>query len=234
MSLRQLKARLKRLERAQTIAQNDPDPGHTFVVDPSVARALRDDYKRALLLSDKQYNPQENGGPISAVEREEKSRLLARIKESARAIGCPASYGPDQRKNDSDRLRKASCKDGPLTEAEDAEDAQARARALAYYERPDGSIRDLERLEEEFGALALHANDQRKLDDLRERYPEWVSDFSESLLYHSSAASQRVMAALRVAEAKEEEERRLRRRQEREREADARTHKDDEDVGGWR
>jgi hypothetical protein len=226
MSLRQLKARLKRLERAQTIAQNDPHPGHTFVIGLEQARTLRDDYKRALRLSDKQYKPQENGGPISAAELKEKSRLLARIKESARAIGCPASYGPDQRKNDSDRLRKASCKLGPLTEAEDAEEAQARARALAYYERPEGSIRDLERLEVEFGALALGAHDQQKLDDLRQRYPEWVSDFTESPVYHAIAAGQRAVAAFGVAEAKEEEERRLRRRQERERQAADRDHED--------
>jgi hypothetical protein len=211
MSLRHLKARLKRLERAQTIAEDDPDPGHTFVIDPEEARALRNDYKRALHLSDKQYDLQENGGPISADELEEKSRLLAHIKERARAIGCPASYGRDQRKNDSDRLRKASCKPGPLTEAEDAEDAQARARALAFFERPEGSIRDLERLGEEFGALALNAHDQQQLDNLRQRYPELVFDFTESSAYRPLLAGKRVLAEFRVAEAKEEEERRLRR-----------------------
>jgi len=92
MSLYKLRTRLERLERAKTIDDNDPDPARTFTIDPAVARALRDDYERACYLMRKEYAPSENGGPISAAEVEEKSRLFESIKKRARAIGCPSSY----------------------------------------------------------------------------------------------------------------------------------------------
>jgi hypothetical protein len=140
MSLRHLKARLKRLERAQTIAQNDSDPGCTFVIDPVLARALRDDYEREQdLLYQLDVSRDKTG------IREEKSRLRASIEERARAIVCPASYGLEQRKIDWDLLEKMSKRrhwgtwlGPPMTAVEDAEEAQARARILAFEESPIG------------------------------------------------------------------------------------------------
>jgi hypothetical protein len=108
MSSHRLRARLNRLERAITTAiATDSDPASNFIIDQAVARALRDDWERACHLLRKEWGPSEMGGPISAAEMEEKYQLFASIKERARAIGCPASYGAVQRSNDHDRLHKA-------------------------------------------------------------------------------------------------------------------------------
>src|SRR5215467_10497713 len=182
MSLYKLRTRLERLERAKTIADNDPDPARTFTIDPAVARALRDDYERACYLLRKEYGPSENGGPISAAEVEEKSRLFESIKKRARAIGCPSSYGKVQRGIDSNRLQKAWLKrlpnwgGVPLTDAEDAEEAQARARCLAFEESPERRRQRLRELER-FGSRSV--TEQKELDDLYQSYPDMKVDITK-------------------------------------------------------
>ncbi len=70
-----------------------------FVIEPGLARSLRDDSERLKQLTDKRW-----GGPLSAAEEQEESNLRARIAETARAIGCPANYGPREARKDEDRL----------------------------------------------------------------------------------------------------------------------------------
>ena len=74
----------------------------------------------------------------------EKERISASISERAKTITCPVGYGPVQAREDSKRaarLRdKRTCGIG-LTDAEDAEEAQLKARVCAYRESPEGRAR---------------------------------------------------------------------------------------------
>src|SRR5215510_8473612 len=51
-----------------------------------------------------------DGGPVSAAEMEEESRLRASIADRIRAIGCPAGYGAREARDDSNRLHQLHCK----------------------------------------------------------------------------------------------------------------------------
>jgi hypothetical protein len=209
MSLHRLKARLKKLERAMSIAENDPDPARTFVIDPAVAKALRDDYERELNLLRRQHGPNEYGAKLSAAEIEEKSRLSISIKERARAIGCPASYGRVQQDIDSERLHKAWLKRFPngtsMSAAEDAEEAQARARMLAFGQTPEQlarqRIEELDRIDG-CGGRRRTAVEQQELDDLRRRYPpEPEGDITQDPTYPAILALQREIAKRKLRNA---------------------------------
>jgi hypothetical protein len=143
MSLGRLRARLDRLERSHRAA--NPHIDSDFPIDPAMAKQLRDDQDRLDATARKQACPNEYGGPPSAVELAEAERLKASIKERARAIECPLSYGPIRARADSERrhhlwckrLSPPSCGGFPLNAIEDAEEAQVRARLLVYEERPE-------------------------------------------------------------------------------------------------
>jgi hypothetical protein len=151
-----------------------------FTIDPVVARAIRDDTERLNELLRKRYAPSQHGGPLSAAEEQEDSRLSARIAELAKAIGCPVGYGALQAQKDGNRLSKLyykrisppSCGGGDLSDAEDAEEAQLRARVAAYEQSPEGlarsRIRDLG-LKECLGRCTTA--EQGELDRLRALYP---------------------------------------------------------------
>jgi hypothetical protein len=211
MTLHRLKARLKKLERAMSVAENDPDPARTFVIDPAVAKALRDDYERELNLFRRQHGPNQYGAKLSAAEMEEKSRLSISIKERARAIGCPASYGRVQQDIDSKRLDKAELKRFPnwagpcMTAAEDAEEAQARARMLAFGQTPEQlarqRIEELDRIDG-CGGRRRTAVEQQELDDLRRRYPpEPEGDITQDPTYPAILALQREIAERKLRNA---------------------------------
>ena len=149
-----------------------------FTIDPVLARALRDDYERASELVRK-------GRPLSAAEEQEQAWLGARITKTAKAIGCPAGYGLKQAQKDSNRLHQLYCKrisppscgGGALRDAEDAEEAQLRARVAAFDESPEGCarhrIRDLEMQDFRGGRSA---DEQNELDSLRTLYPDLPLD----------------------------------------------------------
>jgi hypothetical protein len=111
-----------------------------FVIEPEVARILRDDMER-LSSFDRR--------PLSAAEQEEKSELCARIAETARGISCPANYGRKEAEQDRDRLqtifakRRSGASGGakPLSEAEIAAEAQLAARVAAFDEGPEPRAR---------------------------------------------------------------------------------------------
>jgi hypothetical protein len=151
-----------------------------FTIDNAVAKALRDDYHRLGELERKKC-----GDPLSAAEVEEESKLRARIGDRARAIVCPAGYGLKQAQKDGYRLHQLYCKrispppcgGGALPEAEDAEEAQLRARVAAFDESPEGCarhrIRDLEMQDVRGGRSAA---EQNELDRLRTLYPDLPLD----------------------------------------------------------
>ena len=144
-----------------------------FTIDNAEAKALRD-----------------GGDPLSAVEVEEESGLRARIYDRAGAIGCPTGYGLKQAQKDSNRLHQLYCKristpscgGGALSDAEDAEEAQLRARVAAFDESPQGCarrrIRDIEM--QDFGG-GRSAAEQSEFDNLRTLYPDLPLDSDDPL-----------------------------------------------------
>ena len=158
-----------------------------FTIDPVLARALRDDYERASELVRK-------GRPLSAAEEQEQAWLGARITKTAKAIGCPAGYGLKQAKKDDARLHRLYCQrisppqcgGGALPEAEDAEEAQLRARVTAFYESPEGCARErISHLEMQDFRGGRSAAEQNELDNLKTLYPDLPLDpdnpFTEAL-----------------------------------------------------
>ena len=154
MNLRQLQARVARLERSSRLAKSKQDGASEFPIDRLLAKSLRDDYERVWALHQKRIAPREHGGPPSAAELIEVEELEASLADRAKAIGCPVSYGPLAEHKDSTRLHALwgkrmsppSC-GGRLTDAEDAEEAQLRARVLAFQHRTEdrkGSLAEKE------------------------------------------------------------------------------------------
>ena len=143
-------------------------------IDNAVAKALRDDYHRLGELVRKK-------DPLSAAELEEESNLRVRIGDRARAIGCPAGYGLKQAQQDNNRLHQLDCKrisppscgGGALPDAEDAEEAQLRARVVAFDESPEGCAR---RRIRELEMQWRSAVEQNELDNLRTLYPDLPLD----------------------------------------------------------
>src|ERR1700730_7921507 len=161
-----------------------------FTIDPVLARALRDDYERSCELLRKGTTPNQYGGPRTAAEEQEHGWLRARITKTAKAIGCPAGYGLKQAKEDNNRLHRLYCKrisprscgGGALPDAEDAEEAQLRARVAAFDESPEGCarrrIRDLELQDFRGGRSAA---EQNELDNLKTLYPDLPLDPDDPL-----------------------------------------------------
>jgi hypothetical protein len=146
------------------------DVASQFTIDPVLARALRDDYRRRDELCRKR--------PLNAAEELEYSWLSSRITKMAKAIECPAGYGAFQARRDDNRLYELYCKrispcGDALPDAEDAEEAQLRARVAAYRESPEGLARrricELERKKFREGCTTA---EQSELDGLQARYPE--------------------------------------------------------------
>ena len=159
--------------------------GRDFIIDPGLAKALRDDSERLNQLGHKQSE-----GPLSAAEEQEESSLRARIAETARAIGCPANYGPREARKDLDRLHSLYCKrisppscgGGTLSEAEDAEEAQLTARVAAYEESPEGHARSrIFQLKLADFSRGLGGAETEELQSLRKIYPDLPPDSDDPL-----------------------------------------------------
>jgi len=203
MGRQRLRARLTRLERGKPADTRGPDPVHdpapatTLLITPAMARALRDDYERVSELLRKQ--------PISAAELEEKSRLEASIAERAGAIGSLLpSDGQAQPGLHSDPLHKAWLKRLPnwagasMTEAEDAQEAQARARMLAFEQSPKGRARRrIDELDSKGRETPLSAAEQQELDGLRERYSIRRIRIEEDPLHAAVLAWERALKTFR-------------------------------------
>ncbi len=125
-----------------------------FVIDPGLARMLRDDSARLRQIAD----------------GEEEAMLRARIAETVQAIGCPSNYGPREAGKDRNRLHHFYCKrrspGGALSEAEDAEEAQVTARVAAFEESPEGRARS------RIFQLKLSGAETEELESLRKIYPD--------------------------------------------------------------
>lgn len=157
--------------------------GADFIIDPALAKSLRDDKHRLGKLVGKQFG--ENGAPLSAAEIKEEVELRARIADRASAIGCPVGYGPKQARHDSFRLHRLNCKQlspsscggGVLSDAEDAEEAQLVARIAAFEESSEGRARRrIFELNLQSFSSKLSLAEQDELNSLMTRYPELPLD----------------------------------------------------------
>jgi hypothetical protein len=170
MNVRQLRARLDRLERSvNMIVRAGRDHCRDFAIDPELARALRDDYERLNELERKRW-----GSPLSTIEAEEECALRASLVEIAKKISCPASYGLREKGKDDRRLYQLWCKRrwprGGLSDAEDAEGAQLTARILAFEQTPEGLARS--RIRTLLLTGNISSSEKRELDSLEALYPE--------------------------------------------------------------
>src|SRR5262245_42984448 len=98
-----------------------------FNMDPALAKRLRDDDVRLHELFQKEVNPKETGGPLTATDEQERTMLRARIDETVKALKCPPGYGAIEARKDRHRLEDFFSKPliirrcgGTLTDAEDA------------------------------------------------------------------------------------------------------------------
>jgi hypothetical protein len=184
VSIHRLRARLDRISPSAS-----PDGTGDFIVDRALAKALRDDGERLNELGRKRLAPSQHGGPLTAAELEEESHLPVRIAERARTIVLPLGYGAKEALRDANRLEKLfykritpPCGGGPLTEAEDAEEAELTARVAAFDESPEGCarrrIRELEMRDFRGGRSAA---EQNELDSLRTLYPDLPLDPDDPL-----------------------------------------------------
>src|SRR3974390_1920211 len=145
MSTRRLRARLDRLTppAKSTIRGEDLLP-FNFKIDPTLAKALRDDHKRAEELERKRS--------LFDEPTEEERTLLARIAERASAISCPAGYGFSDVLDDKARLDVLEPDSLALrwyghlklnnVEDPDALEAHLIARIEAFNQTPEGRARN--------------------------------------------------------------------------------------------
>jgi hypothetical protein len=156
-----------------------------FVIDPAVARALRD-YKLRVKYLEQTPHMRPAG------DHREQEELLARIEEREGALQCPAEYaeleaGKDQiRLNELERRRNSPRQNDKLTGEEDVEEAHLMAR-LAVYHRSPQALADAEARSREsearsrIFALTLRSVSQRppataeelaELANLKALYPD--------------------------------------------------------------
>src|SRR5262249_25165933 len=161
MNTRRLRARLDRLTRSvNSTTGQEKNRTCDFIIDPALAKALRDDYNRIWEVGYERDTSRTTGHlpPPPGTE----DMLRARVAERATTIGCPAEYRITEVRNDEKRLDEWPR--GTLNDAEDAEEAQLTARVEAFRYSPEGRARerigDLQ-LQSFFG---LSAAEQEELD----------------------------------------------------------------------
>jgi hypothetical protein len=147
-----------------------------FVVDPAVARGLRDDDWRLYELFQKHIAPSKHGGPLTAAEINEQSQLEEKVAATKKTLKCPTGYGELEAKRDRRRRTRFFYRRitpppyNVLTEEEDAEDAHLIARIAAYEVSPEASGRArIYELEERKSPLT--AEEQSELEGLSALYP---------------------------------------------------------------
>jgi hypothetical protein len=140
-----------------------------FVIEPGVARILRDDMERLSRFD----------GQLNSAEEREKSELRERIAETAKGISCAANYGRKEAQKDRERLqsifsrRRSGTSGGAetLNEAEIAKEAQLAARVAAFdagpVPRAHGRMLELT-LRDFSGGLSSAETDE--LESLRKAY----------------------------------------------------------------
>ena len=183
--------------KPKTAGSNDPaataeliDSTNLFTIDPALAKRLRDDDLRLNELDNKELNPKEGGGPLTAADEEERAMLRTRVAETMKAIKF--GYGAIEARKDRHRLEDFFYKrlnldrtGGTLTDAEDAEEAQLKARLAAFDQSPEGRGR---RRLVEFGRRrdGLSPAEQIELEILRGLYPKLPPDPDDPLIKWSA------------------------------------------------
>jgi hypothetical protein len=157
-----------------------------FSFDPAMARALRDNKRRALRL-DSERRKREQGATGPLEPGPEEVELKARIDATEVTLRCPAGYGERQAMKDRKRLRNlASQRAWPppnniLTAEEDAEEMHLTARVAAYDWSPEAKAvsRITELSQRRIVRQGLTAAEQSELDDLCKQIPVRPKDPDE-------------------------------------------------------
>ena len=142
-------------------------------------------------LYQKEVNPKETGGPLTAADEQERATLRARIDETVKTLRCPPGYGAIEARKDRHRLEDFFYKrlkirrcGGTLTDSEDAEEAQLTARVAAFDQTPEG--RGRRRIFELQWSNDLSPAEQMELEILRGLYPKLPPDPDDPLIKWSA------------------------------------------------
>ena len=154
------------------------DPGDGFVIEPALAKAIRDDKRRLTELFVKgngelyfkQGITSDPGSPLTAAEVQEEAEVRERIAERLKAIECPANYREPEALKDNWRLGELRHKP-VLTAAEETEETQLTARVAAYEATPEAHARS--RISELFmlGYRTRLSAAEAELKSLQSLYP---------------------------------------------------------------
>lgn len=158
-----------------------------FDIDPLVARAIRDDWKRAKFLwALGAGRPQGSEKEIAECE--------ARVRKRGETLTCPPGYTALQAKKDGRRLLEFYNSRDKLSPEEDAQEAHIAARVAAYEASPEPEARSrIAWLDwEVISKRGLSAAEQSELDELRKRYPELPDDPDDPLFSAFEAVRQAV------------------------------------------
>ena len=170
-----------------------------FDIDPSVARAYRDERWRVGLGG----RPTDSEPPVGELEKAPK---------------CPVGYGIEEANADHRRLRHLDNKrrwlHETLTDEEDAEEAHLLARVAGYRATPEAQKRerDLGRISElqmksRFGHYMLSPEEAEELQVLEALYPPEPLD-PEHPLYASRKAMQEALEKYKADNARQKQDRR--------------------------
>jgi hypothetical protein len=172
MTIKQLRARLDRLERS--IKLDDPKVEQKklpfeFPIDPALAKEILDEQRFLhAVRSSRGFRSISRGDP----ETPEESLAGARIVELARTISCPTHYGFKQFWSDHKRVNELFVEKEAIS---DAEEAQVTARMEAFKQSPEGRARiRLDELENGPGLITPAALEE--MERLLKLYPEPWAD----------------------------------------------------------
>jgi hypothetical protein len=145
------------------------DPGDGFVIEPALARAIRDDKRRLKELLVKHES--QPGSPPTAADVQEEAEVREQIAERLRAIEIPKSYRQPEAVLDMWRLGPLGYK-AVLTAAEEAKETQLTARLAAYEASPEARARKrISELTTLGYSRRLSAAEKAELESLESLYP---------------------------------------------------------------
>ena len=147
------------------------DPGDGFVIEPALARAIREDERRLKELLVKRSGESPPGSQPTAADVQEEAEVRERIAERLRAIEIPKSYRQPEAVLDMWRLGPLHYK-AVLTAAEEAKEAQLTARVAAYKASPEARARErISELTTLGYSRRLSAAEKAELESLERLYP---------------------------------------------------------------
>lgn len=165
MSIRQLKARLDRLERLDKLDAAWKLP-YGFVIDPALAKAIRQEIDRIREISFLNFAFGAYGAETS-----DQRAISARIDQMTKSICCPSEYDWEQYNKDEHRLGdlyyKSITPRSCLTRAEVAEEDQLIVRREVFSRKTPKRKADVSEYERSYKKKTLTAEEDKELSRLK-------------------------------------------------------------------